>query len=376
MAGKPISSQRIPRTPQKQADDGRPRPGTKVEEASREAASGVDRAAAGTGTGTAGAAAGSGDPVADFRGGGTASAGPATTVEDRNERTAKTTDPEAIIAEARAEAAAARSGRGDALAESVGAGAARDGGAPANDGSTGIAEQGTDAISAGGRKGGAAKESERLFKEELDKMESERLFQEDLDTPELAPLEPELAPLEPEPAPPPDPTPTGGKKGTTIPDEERFDPDSRGGQIAEALRASTAPRGGGGDGRTDPVDNGGVATVGGGSVPPPDTQGTLLGGDTRGAVDTGGAGGAVPNRDAGRIDPAEGDDVGGGQGREDDPFSNGPDPTRSFDFRTPDSDDGADEQPGEFVLVEQPVLAATHAVQGLSPASDEETDPD
>jgi len=318
-------------------------------------------------------------------------------VEERSGRPGEKPSAEDVLNDAQATIADARGGgRGDALAAGVpgvaegrsGFGSLRDDAAQ-GDGTTGIAEQGKAGISTqpagatagsspdlvdltgttvpftGLLKDGAISKTEQFNLEQqarsADMAEAQRLAAEDAKTP---------PPAEEKKPPPP---PAEGK--ASIPDEDRFDPNSTGGQVAEALRASTAPRGGGGDGATDPVDSGDLGT-GGRTGLVPDQQDTLLGGDNRGGENVGGGGGsgAVPGPNTGTIDPVEGDDVGGGGGRESDPFADANQPGPDFDFNTPTSEDVDDDPAATFVLDQPRSAVVGRAAEGLTSADDDNDD--
>jgi hypothetical protein len=131
----------------------------------------------------------------------------------------------------------------------------------------------------------------------------------------------------------------GSAPSPGTPAEDHFVPDQVRG-VGEALRGRLAPRGGGGDGHTDPADDASTVVRAGAL---PDHRDTLLGGDTRGAEDFGGGSKGLPDRHGGAIDPNEDQDLGGGSGPEIDPLA-GP-------AVGPSGIGGGDED-GGFVLLE------------------------
>jgi hypothetical protein len=126
-----------------------------------------------------------------------------------------------------------------------------------------------------------------------------------------------------------------------IPDESQSGAAFR--HVSQGLKDRTAPRGGGGDGHTDPVDDGGIGSAAAGAGHIVDPKNSLLGGDTRGdVVRSGGTGGnGLPNfnGDAGAIDNREADVIGGGL--EDDPLAGLDGPAAAFpsNGRTIEPDD-------------------------------------
>jgi hypothetical protein len=127
----------------------------------------------------------------------------------------------------------------------------------------------------------------------------------------------------PEPAPDPAPAPGNNDQAGQPSDDEAYQlsPEKR--AILDGVAGRLAPRGGGGDGHTDPGDSSDPPV--GGSGPVPDATGSLLtGGDGRAddVVETGGGNSSGPdfNGNAGAIDPGPEGSAPSGGGRSEDPF--------------------------------------------------------
>ena len=276
--------------------------------------------------------------------------------------------------------------------------------AATGDGTTGIAEQGTDAIAVdtSGRHAGKTlpssdpadvAESKRLFEAEQARDSDRHVYDPDSDDPrqrvfadEVDTVLPELAPLS-DPAPSAaEPAPTGkatssGNVGS-VDDEHQHTLDPGKAQLTgldDFLDTLHQPAVAGG-GNTDPVDDDEFGT--GAIIAAPvaaaaaGAAGSALlgGGDTRGVdIGSGGAGnGPVdPGGNAGTIDPGPDADPGfGGGGLEDDPLDNGQSPSLGLDAARGPADDSDDTPDDEVDTGEPSTEAPFHLFGEVSPIND------